>query len=284
MATRQPTAKASRPQPQAAPEQDLPFIPEELEDYDPDDMPFDDNPPEPDEYEFSTEPETSAEPAPEWLRTLRRPLPDGLIKTRMFEWSREPIPYVSWNAVADVLDTVVGDNWTFTVNELQLSPWDNGVVIICRATLEIHSVYRDGVGVGTASSMKMMDTAAKTAEHDALKRAAVKFGIARDLYDSPEDDHVPAHGIPGRNPAPRSPYQQQQGQQPRQSQWAVVDDAVSDAQLKFIDTLSEKLGISADEESLASYGVPSDELTKRQASDLIADLKEMAGMLDQRRR
>jgi len=42
----------------------------------------------------------------------------------------------------------------------------------------ISGVTREGVGTGLADS----ETGIKKAEHDALKRAAVKFGVVRDCY------------------------------------------------------------------------------------------------------
>ena len=44
--------------------------------------------------------------------------------------------------------------------------------------ITIDGVTREGVGTGTADN----ETGIKKAEHDALKRAAIKFGIARELY------------------------------------------------------------------------------------------------------
>jgi hypothetical protein len=83
------------------------------------------------------------------------------------------VDYVEWHTVADILD----DNcpqWQSTVKDIR----QIGDVIAVTVVIEIDGVSREGIGTGSAES----ELGIKKAEHDALKRAAVKFGVARELY------------------------------------------------------------------------------------------------------
>jgi len=83
------------------------------------------------------------------------------------------VDYVEWHTVADLLDRIVPD-WSHTVRGIV----QIGDFVAATAAITICGVTREGVGTGPADS----ETGIKKAEHDALKRAAVKFGVARDLY------------------------------------------------------------------------------------------------------
>src|SRR5262249_25498758 len=81
------------------------------------------------------------------------------------------VDYVEWHTVADLLDRLVPD-WSHAVRGIV----QIGDFVAVIAAITINGVTREGVGTGLAES----ETGIKKAEHDALKRAAVKFGIARD--------------------------------------------------------------------------------------------------------
>src|SRR5262245_37756439 len=83
------------------------------------------------------------------------------------------VEYVEWHTVADLLDRLVPD-WSHAVRGIV----QIGDFVAATAAITINGVIREGVGAGPADS----ETGIKKAEHDALKRAAVKFGVARDLY------------------------------------------------------------------------------------------------------
>ena len=83
------------------------------------------------------------------------------------------VDYVEWHTVADLLDRLVPD-WSHAVRGIV----QIGDFVAATAAITINGVTREGVGTGPADS----ETGIKKAEHDALKRAAVKFGVARDLY------------------------------------------------------------------------------------------------------
>jgi len=78
------------------------------------------------------------------------------------------VDYVEWHTVADLLDRIVPD-WSHAVRgTVQI-----GDFVAVTAAITINGVTREGVGTGPADS----ETGIKKAEHDALKRAAVKFGL-----------------------------------------------------------------------------------------------------------
>ncbi len=126
------------------------------------------------------------------LRTLHEPIAVNLIKSREgwtdFSGHKQMVDYVEWHTVADILDRQA-PTWQHTIR--QITQMRETVIVI--AALTIEGVTREGIGTGPANT----ETGIKKAEHDALKRAAIKFGIARELYQ-----HDRAHG----------------GQQPQQAQ------------------------------------------------------------------
>jgi Rad52/22 family double-strand break repair protein len=90
------------------------------------------------------------------------------------------IAYIDARAVMDRLDTVVGvHNWQ---DRYQLLP-DNAVQ--CRLRVRIHGEWVAKADVGSPSDQPDGGDRLKAAFSDALKRAAVKFGIGRYLYALP---------------------------------------------------------------------------------------------------
>jgi hypothetical protein len=147
--------------------------------------------------------ETSA-PAPVASRTadqvmaaLAAPIPADKIKTRTGSGGRQ-LAYIQAQTVMDRLDEAVGpENWW---TEIQMAEsW-----VKCRLTIR----FPDGMtlmreGIGGYPDMPAEEDRVKGAASDALKRAGVLFGVARNLYE----DHVP--DSPGQTARP--PAQQRQG-------------------------------------------------------------------------
>ena len=89
------------------------------------------------------------------------------------------VAYIDANTVRERLDSVVPGEWDLTLELLPtLPPHDEGGVSeqTCsfKARLQILGVIREDVGTGRDY---------KSAATDAFKRAAVRFGIAHELYD-----------------------------------------------------------------------------------------------------
>src|SRR6476661_5994611 len=111
------------------------------------------------------------------LAELRKNVDPNLVRQRAGRRDRNGnvhmVEYVEWHTVADILDQHA-PNWAHTVKDIR----SIGEIITVTVAITIDGVTREGIGTGTAES----ETGIKKAEHDALKRAAVKFGIARELY------------------------------------------------------------------------------------------------------
>ncbi len=106
------------------------------------------------------------------------------------------VNYVEWMYVADFLDAVA-PTWSHSVENVALI----GDIITVTVSITVFGVTRQGLGTGSAES----EMGIKKAEHDALKRAAVKFGIARELY-SDDDDPTTAPSQRMERPEVRQPF------------------------------------------------------------------------------
>ena len=116
------------------------------------------------------------------LRALSKTVDPNLIKQREGWRDRNGnvhlVDYVEWHTVADILDENA-TNWTHAVKDIR----QIGDIMTVTVAITIDGITREGIGTGLAES----EMGIKKAEHDALKRAAVKFGIARDLYKKESD-------------------------------------------------------------------------------------------------
>ena len=117
------------------------------------------------------------------VRELAAPFPADEVqfKPQVVKGNRAlAIAYIDERAVMDRLVTVVGvHNWQ---DRYLLLP-DNAVQ--CRLRVRIHGEWVAKVDVGSPSDQPDGGDRLKAAFSDALKRAAVKFGIGRYLYGLP---------------------------------------------------------------------------------------------------
>lgn len=217
------------------------------------------------EQDFITAEEYEAQGAPvvpmaftNTLRVLRQPVDPKLIKTRE-GWTdrngnRHMVEYVEWHAVADILDRVA-PTWSHSVRGIV----QIGDMVAVTAAISIDGVTREGVGTGTADN----ETGIKKAEHDALKRAAIKFGIARELYQRESDVIEQTGAGPQSGDFPRDPLAKS------------MADLVTPKQLGMIRALAREAGVDAEEESQAQMRCRTEELSKRAASSFIDHLKRL---------
>src|SRR5215470_1884318 len=190
------------------------------------------------------------------LRTLRQPIDSRLIKTREGWTDRQGnthwVEYIEWHTAADILDRVAPD-WSHAVRNIT----QIGDMVAVTASITIDGVTREGVGTGPADT----ETGIKKAEHDALKRAAVKFGIARDLYRR-ESDVIEENGaIPpsiARDPRPKT-----------------LGDLVTPKQLWMIRGLGREIGCDVEQECQSLLQCNLEEISKRAASSFIDYLKRL---------
>jgi hypothetical protein len=189
------------------------------------------------------------------LRALKQQVDPNVIKTREGWKDRQGnthmVEYVEWHAVADILDRVA-PTWQHAVrNVAQI-----GEMVAVTAAITIDGVTREGVGTGTAES----EMGIKKAEHDALKRAAVKFGIARELYQR-ESEVIEKEGAAQPAEFPRDPLAKS------------MADLVTPKQLGMIRALAREAGVEVEEECQNVLRCKTDELSKRAASSFIDHLK-----------
>jgi hypothetical protein len=189
------------------------------------------------------------------LRALKQQVDPNVIKTREGWKDRNGnmhmVEYVEWHTVADILDRVA-PTWEHAVrNVTQI-----GDMVAVTAAITIDGVTREGVGTGTAES----EMGIKKAEHDALKRAAVKFGIARELYQR-ESEVIEKEGAAPQSEFPRDPLAKS------------MADLVTPKQLGMIRALAREAGVDVEEECQSVLRCKTDELSKRAASSFIDHLK-----------
>lgn len=195
---------------------------------------------------------------PKTLKQLRQNVDPHLVKTREGWRDRNGnvhmVDYVEWHTVADILDEHA-PNWAHAIRDIK----QIGDVITVIVAITIDGVTREGIGTGSGES----ELGIKKAEHDALKRAAVKFGIARDLYKK-ESDVIERDGaVPAQNNGgfPSNPVAKSLG------------DLVTAKQLGMIRAIARETGVDADEECQAVMNCKTDELSKKAASAFIQHLQ-----------
>lgn len=126
--------------------------------------------------------ETSVEKIDIWAQ-LSAPLPAGVISWRQDgravqrdgKYFARFVAYIDANTVRERLDTVVPGEWDLTLELLPTLVGEEPEESRCsfKARLQILGVIREDVGTGRDY---------KSAATDAFKRAAVRFGIAHELY------------------------------------------------------------------------------------------------------
>ncbi len=194
------------------------------------------------------------------LRALSKNVDPNLVKQREGWRDRNGnthyVDYVEWHTVADILDENA-PSWTHSVKDIR----QIGEIMTVTVAITIDGVTREGVGTGVANT----ELGIKKAEHDALKRAAVKFGIARELYKK-ESDVIEREGavpVQQENEFPANPVAKS------------LSDLVTAKQLGMIRAIAREIGIDADEECNSVMQCRTDELSKRAASSFIQHLQDM---------
>lgn len=128
---------------------------------------------------------------------FKDPFPATQIEYRAIQWNKDntqamPFAYLNARAVMDRLDEVLGGRWALNTEPVP-SAFGNEKVCV-KATIIIYAddgVYsRSGFGEEDLrfgkDSDKIINDPWKSAESDAIKRAAIAWGIGRYLYDCPK--------------------------------------------------------------------------------------------------
>ncbi|MBS1808203.1 MAG: hypothetical protein JST84_08430 [Acidobacteria bacterium] len=201
-------------------------------------------------------------PFTQTLRSLREPLDARLVKTREgwtdYSGNKHMVEYVEWHTVADILDRQA-PTWGHTIKKIT----QMGETVVVIAAITINGVTREGIGTGNANT----ETGIKKAEHDALKRAAIKFGIARDLYQRDGEHH--------ENPS--MPPKQQPRPMPANPLAKSVSELATPKQIVMIRAICRDLDIDVDMELQETMKLDCkvEELSRRAASSFIDHLKQL---------
>lgn len=192
------------------------------------------------------------------LRELRKNVDPHLVLQRAGRRDQNGhvhmVEYVEWHTVADILDRHA-PNWSHTVKDIR----SIGDIVTVTVAITIDDVTREGIGTGKA----LTETGIKKAEHDALKRAAVKFGIARELYKKEFDSIDIEEPVADDKHRIEDPLAKTLG------------DMVTGKQLGMIRGLARAAQIDADTECAQLMNCTISELSKRAASEFIAHLQEL---------
>jgi hypothetical protein len=192
------------------------------------------------------------------LASLSEPLPETVIRQRV-GWRDSSgeerwVDYIDWHTAADILDQVCPD-WSHEVREIAVI----GDLVAVTAAITIKGVTRCGVGVDSA----LDERGIKGAEHDALKRAAVKFGLARSLYSKGQDKRKSSTPSGGRQ---KSSKEQKTSRE---------NDGVTEKQLSAIYAIAKAKSLDAQLESMALFKREPEQLTRSAASELIDHLRNV---------
>ncbi len=193
------------------------------------------------------------------LSELRKTVDPNLVRQRAGRRDRNGnihmVEYVEWHTVADILDEHA-PNWGHTVKDIR----PIGDIITVTVAITIDGITREGVGTGKTAS----ETGIKKAEHDALKRAAVKFGIARELYKREFDSIEQGETVPAVEPRQFSdPIAKNLG------------DMITGKQLGMIRAIARETTLDAEAECSQLMHCGIEELSKKAASDLIDHLQNL---------
>lgn len=186
------------------------------------------------------------------LELLRQQVDPRLIKQRE-GWKDEDgkshyIDYIEWHTVADILDEKA-PNWSHTIREIR----QVGNFVVISVSITIDGVTREGIGTGLVNS----EIGIKKAEHEALKRAALKFGIARYLYKKEARDNNEESLQFSIAPLARS-----------------SNELLTSKQMGMILALGQGLGIDVEQECQSLFGCRLDAISKRAASAFINYLQD----------
>lgn len=226
---------------------------------------------------------------------LHAPFEKDEVRLREGAWNsrtqtRDMYPYVPWFIINDRLD-VACPIWQYTIKSIQFKEgqrranksekdaqldrngWMDDTYVIVVAAVDIYGVIREGVGMGMLSDG---EAGIKGAESDALKRAAVKHGVARDeVYG--EDV---ASGTAQATQEQSRQYQRPAAQTaaPQEAAAKTLAELMTPAQKNLLERHAREAGVDLAAECLAAAkGTPIDKISKKTASYLIDHFREIIG-------
>jgi len=215
--------------------------------------------------------------SPDQVKALLEPFRPSEIE--FVNKGRGDFAYVSHPACTRRLIEVFGGDWSFEVVETRVESDQCAVLgrLTCSGAVRM--------AWGGAAMRGDLDDALKAAGSYALKKAASLFGVGLHLWEEPITKEANARALraeqqPERREEPRAAEPQQtSGGGQQQAQQALGPKPVTERQLNAILAISRSLGWASEtvrQHAIDGWGVPPNQLTMKQASELIGDLQGIA--------
>lgn len=212
-----------------------------------------------------------------WYTQMSASLPTALIKQREGWRGKDGktvmVDYIEWSTVVYILDRLLGHNWNYETT----LPTVVGDQAVCKARITIPwrdnfgnemLLVREGIGTGPAKT----EMGIKKAEHDALKRAAVKLGIGLELYSKEENEEVYSERkATFADTHPEAEARQSSG---RGQYRGSSSKQISDKQINFVRKLAKDNDVNIEELCDKKYGSSLSGITSKDASELIDWLQQ----------
>ena len=164
--------------------------------------------------------------------------------------------YLEWHVVTDILDEHA-PSWSSQIKELR----EMGSIVMCHVAVTIDGVTREGIGTGPGLTEKDI----KKAEHDGLKRAALKFGVGRQLYKKQQRADRQSTAPSSQSNQLNAPL----GPPPSDPIAKTLPEMITTKQLGMVRAVARDLEVDPDEVSAEVLNAKVSELSRRAASWLI---------------
>lgn len=214
------------------------------------------------------------------LEKLSDRFPEEILKKK--KRGNKELLYAPWAYYAEKLNEVFGAGWSFTIVKHDFLTLPNGKYqAFVLVELRIGDTVRMAFGGSEPRSKEHLHEITdeyKSAQSDALKKAASLFGLG--LYLSKKEEDV-NHGAESRS---QGRSQSQRTQRPSKSESSERRSGGSSGgtltgrQLNAVNAIGRALGWTSEdlvEHCIESYGVGPAELCKSDASDFIHELQRM---------
>ena len=209
------------------------------------------------------------------INALVESFPDTVIKTRRGSHGKELKFLETWRVI-ERLNVAFEHDWTLTILEWRVM--ENEVVV--HAELEAAGSSKQAFGSSTITRNRDSGEAisigddVKAAGSDALKKAATLFGVGLELY-SGRSAEVHPRKPPANAPSAQENCRETSRAKPSAPNGPHGPSGITERQLQAVLSLAESRGggaVAVRTQVLDRFGVPVEQLTRRQASQVISAL------------
>ncbi len=206
--------------------------------------------------------------------TLTEAFPDAAIKTRRGSHGKE-LRYLETWRIVDRLNTALDHDWSFRILEWKVV--ENEVVV--HGELEAGGVIKHAFGSSAVTRSResgevvSIGDDVKSAASDCLKKAATLFGVGLELYAGKGETHTTK--TPTKAPSRSMSAQNGSTQGTHQGPTPSNGSQITQRQLQAVLSLAESRSggaVAVRTQVLDEFGVPLEQLDRRQASQVISAL------------